>query len=367
MKSVLSLALVLALFLGARAQDSTSSSKGTFNYTFYVDAYYGYDLNQPYDHERPDFLYQYGKSNQIGLNMAVADVEYTKDKLTARLGLNFGDFPNRNMAHEQGMLSAFYEANIEYQFAKKWSFMMGMFSSHMGFESALSYDNLLVSHSLASEWTPYYQSGARLTFTPNDKWLFTATVANGTQNITKVPGNTTPALGGQIAFMPTENITINYSNLYVNDYPDSIAQWMYYNNFYATFTLWDKFDLVTGFDVGMNNNTVTGSNDNLYVVSLLGRYRFNDKWAVAGRAEHYNDEKGIYISTGVANPFVTECYSIGLDYSPMENIKFRLESRNFTSEKAIYQIDEGNNPALSNTVRFVNYNNNILFAVQAKF
>ena len=345
----------------------TESEKGTFDYTFYVDAYYGYDLNQPFDNERQSFLFNYGKHNQISINTAVANVEYNKGKLTSRLGLNFGDFPNRNMAHEQGFLSAFYQANIEYQFAEKASFMMGMFGSHMGFESYMSSDNFLISHSLTSEWTPYYQTGARLTLTPWEKWTFTVNVANGTQNITKVPGNTTPAIGGQAAFSPTENITINYSNLYVNDYADTIAQYMFYNNLYATFTFFDKFDMVTGFDYGINNNTVLHKEQNVMVLSLLGRYRFNEKWSVAARAEHYDDPDGVYIQTGMINPFVTECYTVGLNYSPMENIMFRIESRNFTAEKPFYQTDQGQDPAATGNIRYTNSNSNVLFSVQAKF
>ncbi|MCB0480819.1 MAG: porin [Flavobacteriales bacterium] len=361
--------LLTALFVTTLSTgfSQADSSKGELNFNAYIDLYYGYDLNQPYDNERPDFLFNYGKHNQIGINLALANWEYTKGKLTARLGFNFGDFPNRNMAHEQGLLKALYQANVEYQFAKKASFMMGMFGSHLGFESFASFENLFISHSLASEWTPYYQSGARVTFNPNEKWTLSATVANGTQNITKIPGNTTPALGGQVAFSPNKNITINYSNLYVNDYPDSLAQFMFYNNLYATFTLMNKLDLVTGFDYGINNNTVLDTTNNIMVISFLARYRFSEKWSVGFRAEHYDDPGSVYISTATINPFVTQCYTVGLNYSPMDRVKFRIESRNFTAEKPFYRNDQGTNPYATGTVQYINSNSNILFSVQAKF
>tara|TARA_B100000508_G_scaffold138392_1_gene134442 strand:- start:38526 stop:39593 length:1068 start_codon:yes stop_codon:yes gene_type:complete len=355
--------------MAAYGQSDTSkqANKGSFEYTFYVDAYYSYDLNEPHDHNRPDFLFQYNRNNQIGINMAVAKVSYTRGGLTANLGLNTGDFPAANMAHERELLRMLYEANINYRFLKKFEFTMGMFGSHMGFESALSYDNLLTSHSLTSEWTPYYLAGAKLGYNASDKWYFGVTVANGNQTITENEGNTNKLLGLQATWSPSEKVTVNYSNMYYNDQPDSAANFIFYNNLYSTMALSKKLDLVVGFDFALSDNRVTNKQDNIYAGSLLARYKLSDQFAVAGRYEYYSDEAGVFIQTDVVNPFVTSCYSLNFDYSPIKNVKFRLEGRMFSAEKPFYRDDSDYDPNTSTTIKYTNSNSNILFTVQAKF
>jgi hypothetical protein len=334
--------------------------------SFYVDAYYSYDFNEPYDHERPEFLYQYGKHNQFSINMAMANLNYKKGDLEANLGLNTGDFVSRNMAHEDQLLRMLYQANVSYTFLDKFTFMMGMFSSHMGYESALSFDNLLTSHSLPSEWTPYYQAGARLTYEVNEKWLISATLANGIQNITETPGNSNKSIGGQVAWSPTENITLNYSNLYVNDLPDDSALFVFYNNCYATFTFFDKLDLVAGYDFAFGNNNLTSQQTQFSIATLLARYRLTDKWALSGRAEFYDDPDNTWISTNAGRPFVVNSYSGNVDFSPIPRLKFRLESRFFDSEYPIFKDEVGVNPNTANQVTYVPGNLNVLLAVQFK-
>jgi long-subunit fatty acid transport protein len=299
--------------------------------------------------------------------MAVVKASYEKGNLTANLGLNTGDFPAANMAHERELLRMLYEANVSYKFFKKFQFTAGMFGSHMGFESALSFNNLLTSHSLASEWTPYYLAGAKLEYMPNDKWLLGLTVANGNQAITEYEGNTNKLLGLQLNWSPNKNLTINYSNMYYNDAPDSAAQNVFYNNLYATYSVDKKLDIVAGFDYGINNNTVTNTTDGIMVGSLLARYHLTKAIAVAGRAEYYNDEKGSFIKTPTGFAFETMCYSMNLDYSPAERIKFRLEGRMFSSNEPFYRDDSNFDPNTSQTIRYTTQNANVLLSVQAKF
>jgi hypothetical protein len=299
--------------------------------------------------------------------MAMAKVSYTKGALTANLGLNVGDFPYANMAHEKDLLRLLYEANINYKFFKKFEFTIGMFSSHVGFESTLSFDNLLTSHSLVSEWTPYYLAGAKLGYTPSEKWYFGITLANGNQALSETPGNTNKLLGLQATWNPSKKVTVNYSNMYYNDQPDTAAVFIFYNNLYTTLEIGEKLDVVLGVDFAISDNRILNTKENIYAVSVLTRYKLTKKFAVAGRYEYYNDESGMYIQTEVINPFVTNCFSLNFDYAPIENIKFRLEGRMFASEKPFYRDDSDFNPNTSTTIKYTNSNSNVLLSVQAKF
>ncbi len=337
-----------------------------FSQEFYVDFYYSYDFNQPFDHARPDFLYQYNKHDQMSINMAMADFSYVKGKMSANLGMNFGDFPSANMAHERNLLNALYEANINYRFTEDLELTVGMFSSHMGFESALSFDNLLTSHSLASEWTPYYLAGAKLGYKPFKKWYFSLTLANGNQNITESVANTNKAIGAQATFEPNEKLAINYSNLYSNDAPDSAGLFVFYNNLYATYSPTEKLDLVAGFDYAIGNNEVTNLQSQLFVASVLARYYVYDKWALAGRFEMYNDPDGIYMNPIVGNVEMMS-YSGGVEYFATENIKFKLEGRAFSNTSPIFRYDQGIDQSQLPGVEYIASNSNLLFSVQAKF
>jgi len=364
---IISVLSLISFSLFSQSDSTKKATKGTFTYEFYVDAYYSYDFNQPFDGNRPDFLIQYNKNQQIGINMASALVTYENNNLTAELGLNVGDFPTKNMAHENELLNILYRANINYKFLKKLDLTVGLFGSHMGFESTLSYDNLLVSHSLVSEWTPYYLAGAKLGYTLSERWYVSGTVANGNQRIAESAANTNKLLGFQVAYTPTKKVTVNYSNMYYNDAPDSAAVFVFYNNLYSTFQIGKKLDMVLGFDFAFSDNSVNNQQDVMYAASVLARYKLTNQFAIAGRYEYYNDEKGINIQTEVVNPFVTSCYSVCLDYSPIDFLKFRVEGRMLSSELPFYRDDSDFDPNTSTTIKYTNQNANLLLSVQAKF
>jgi len=135
----------------------------------------------------------------------------------------------------------------------------------------------------------------------------------------------------------------------------------------STFEIGKKLDMVLGFDFAFSDNRITNQKDMLYAISVLAKYKLTNKFAVAGRYEYYNDENGIYIQTEVINPFVTSSYSLALDYSPIEELKFRIEGRTFSSDKPFYRDDTDFNPNTSTTIKYTNQNANILISVQAKF
>jgi|TARA_B110000483_G_C18107493_1_gene508274 hypothetical protein len=365
--SLLSILLLVYSLSYSQSDSTKKETKGEFDYTFYIDSYYSFDFNEPNNHNRPGFLLQYNRHRQVGINYAMAEVNYTKDKLSTNLGLSLGGFAQVNMANERDLFRMLYRANIGYEILKDLELTIGIFGSHMGFESTLSYDNLLVSHSLTTEWTAYYLAGLKLEYTLSDKWFVGATLANGNQKITEVEGNTNKLLGLQLTYTPTKKVNLNYSNLYYNDEPDSSAIFIFYNNLYSTFELGKKLDMVLGFDFAFSDNKVTNKQDMLYAISVLAKYKLTDKFAVAGRYEYYNDERKMYIKTDVLNPFVTSNYSLALDYSPIKQVKFRVESRLFSAEKPVYRDDSDFNPNTSTTIKYTTQNANILVSVQAKF
>ena len=326
---------VIFPFLASAQQDTSA-----LQISGYAEVYYAYDFNQPEDHNRPAFLYSHNRHNEFNLNLGFIKAAYTTEKVRANMAFAAGTYMNANYASEPGVLKNIYEANAGIKLTKKSNVWIdaGIFSSHIGFESAVSRDCWGLTRSMLAENSPYYETGAKVTFvTNNNKWLLSCLVLNGWQHIQRPDGNNTPAFGTQILFTPNEKLTLNYSTFIGNDKPDIKKLMRYFHNVYGVFHVSEKLHLTAGFDFGMEQKA-TGSTDynQWYSPVLIARYIFDDKWSVTGRGEFYSDPDGVIIATNTENGFQTLGYSLNVDYHITENAVWRMEGRFFNSKDAIF-------------------------------
>ena len=334
MKKILLLAGALAAAITMFAQEAPKTEKekekGKITFSGYAEAYYSYDLNQPKDHTKPGFLYNYNRHNELNLNLAMVKANYTSDRVRANVGLMAGTYAQYNLAAEPAIMQYVYEANVGIRVGKNVWIDAGIMPAHIGFESAIGKDCPTLTRSILAENSPYYETGAKVTWTPNDKWSFAAMYLNGWQRIRKVDGNQTPSFGTQITFKPSDKILLNWSTYVGSDLPDSVRQMRYFNDVYGTFSITEKFSFIAGFDFGLQQKA-KGSSDlnSWYSPIVIARYAFTDKFAMAGRVEHYNDQHGVIIGTGTPDGFQTTGYSLNLDFTPVNNVMFRLEGRTF--------------------------------------
>ena len=101
--------------------------------------------------------------------------------------------------------------------------------------------------------------------------------------------------GTQIQFKPSSKVLINYSTFIGTDKPDSARLSRFFHNIYGIFNITDQLGIIAGFDIGTEEKTKGNDKNTWYSPVLILRYAFNDKWAVAGRVEHYNDKNGVII------------------------------------------------------------------------
>jgi hypothetical protein len=328
-----------ALLMGftAMAQDSTN---GTLTISGYAETYYQYDFNKPADNNRPGFVYSHNRHNEFNLNLGFIKANYTANRVRANLALATGTYMNANLAAEPGVLKNIYEANAGVKLSKTKNLWLdaGIFASHIGFESAISKDCWTLTRGILADNSPYYEAGAKITYTTDDgKWLLSALALNGWQRIQRVNGNSLMSWGTQIQFKPSDKVLLNYSTFLGTDKPDSARLIRIFHNFYSIISITDKLGLTLGFDFGTEEKTTTGTGTNTwYTPNAILKYSFNDKWAMAGRVEHYNDKKGVIIGTGTTNGFQTTGYSINIDHAPAKNVLLRLEARSFNSKDAIF-------------------------------
>lgn len=330
------------------AQDSAKTAApapNPFSFNGFVEAYYQYDFNKPTDNNRPGFIYSHNRHNEFNLNIGFLKGSYNSERVRANIAIAAGTYMNANYAAETGVLKNVYEANAGLKISKKKNLWIdaGIFSSHIGFESAVSKDCWTLTRSMLADNSPYFESGAKLTYTSdNNKWLVSGLVLNGWQRIKRVDANSLMSYGTQLQFKPNANITLNYSTFIGTDKPDSARLWRYFHNVYGIFNVTSKFGIIAGFDIGSEQKT-KGSNDfnTWYTPVLILKYAVNSKWAIAARGEYYDDRYGVIIASGTPNGFKTAGYSLNVDYAPISNAVIRLEARTLNSKDDIFSTGNG--------------------------
>jgi hypothetical protein len=195
----------------------------------------------------------------------------------------------------------------------------------------------LLTRSLVAENSPYYLAGSKLTWQPNPQWELAALVVNGWQRIRRVSGSSLPSFGTQVAYTFNEKARLNWSTFIGTDDPDEIRWMRYFNNVYGQFQLTEKFGLIAGVDVGLQQ-TAKGRSayDVWFGTALIARYAFSKQWAMALRGEYYADPEEVIIATEAAKGFKTAGFSANIDYHLHRNVLCRLETRWFNSRKAIF-------------------------------
>lgn len=334
----------LLFFCPARAQEAAQSSPAAPQLSFYAvaDIFYTYDFNTPATGFRQPFLYNHNRHNEFNLNLGLLRASVTHDKYRAAVGLQAGTYAQDNYAAEQELLQHVFEAHAGISLNRQNSLWLdaGIFGSHIGFESAISSENWTPTRSLLAENSPYFLSGAKLSYSPSDEWLFAALLANGWQRIQRVPGSSLPAAGTQIQYTKNELFTLNWSTFIGSDDPDSTRRMRYFNNVYGQFQLTNRLGLIAGFDIGLQQIS-PGSKEYGRWLSpvIIARYMLSKQWATAVRAERYTDPEGVIIPAINSNNFSTTGFSANIDYQPAEAVMWRLEGRWFNSPEPIFQTE----------------------------
>lgn len=341
LNKLLSLYFFCFLGLAANAQvDSMWQQKPQLSISGFADVFYVYDFNQPQGTGRQSFLFNHNRHNEFNLNLGLVKLDIEHSKFRANLALQTGTYANDNYAEEPGLLKNIFEANIGISLNKKNNLWLdaGVLPSHIGFESAISMDNMTLTRSLLAENSPYFLTGAKLTYNPNDNWEIAGLIVNGWQRIQRLEGNSLPSFGTQVNYSPTEKVTLNWSTFIGTDDPDTTRRMRYFNNFYGQFQLTEKLGLIAGFDIGTQQRTKNSSAyDFWFSPVIIGQFSINQTWKTAIRAEYYQDETGIIIATGTPNGFQTTGLSLNLDYSPSQNIVWRIEGRWLNSRESVFE------------------------------
>jgi hypothetical protein len=359
MKKLIITSLTVAASLSltqAQTSDSTLVEQKGFRWEGFVDVFYAYDFNEPADQIRQPFLFNHNRHNEFNLNLGMISGSYTSEKVRANLALQVGTYAQDNYSAEEDLLKNVFQANVGVSLNQKNNLWLdaGIFPSHIGFESALSIDNPTLTRSLLAENSPYFLSGARLTYDPTESLTLAALVTNGWQIIQRPDGNQMPGFGTQVNYHPTDAFSLNWSTFIGTDPTvGNNSPMRYFNNLYVQLQPSEGFQFIAGFDIGAQERMAESDKyDIWYTPIVIARTRLSDKLYLAGRAEYYADEEGVIISIPdidredlldpvQAEAFKTWGFSLNLDYEVTERAMFRIEGRHFNSANRVFRSGPG--------------------------
>lgn len=339
--------VLLSYSVYSNAQESPKWTD-SIDMELYLEVYYGFDFAQPDNHLRPDFTYSFHRHNEVNLNLGLVQFGYENNQVRSSLGIMTGTYANRNMELEPSLIRNIYQANIGLKLHDKHNLWLdaGILESHIGFEGAKGGNYDFLTRSMLADNSPYYSAGAQVSYTSKSKhWYFAGLFLNGWQQIYRTDGNQTPALGHQVQYTPNPYLTINSSSFIGNVYPENAKRMRYFHNLYFEYK-GETSAFTFGVDLGAQEQPLMNEMATWYAFIGQFKYSITNKWDMGLRIEYYQDSERVIINQGVDPVFETLGFSLGVNYSPHELVKLRMEAKSFLSERNVFY--QGNTPTSEN-------------------
>jgi len=319
--------LLSLLYISAIAQEG--EKKASLEVSGFLDLYYGSDFKyESGSPKRLPFLYNHARANRFAVNLALIRFNVEADRMRANLGLQQGTYAQDNYSAEPKALRWINQANVGYALNTEKTIWIdaGVLPSHIGFESAVSTDNLTLSRSIIAENSPYFETGAQLSWQKSEDWYFAFLVLNGWQRVQFIQGRNKPSFGTQAKFTPSEKTTFNWSTFLGTDQSNEAGTMLYFSNLFGEFDLGEKWKVKAALDAG-KRTIPDGFNPTWWGFALITHYQFTENFATAFRVEHYDDEFQA-IATSYSNLGIkTSGLSLNVDYIFENFTTLRIEGR----------------------------------------
>jgi hypothetical protein len=330
---------------GKPAENPVLKFFGSTEITGLVDASYTYNLNTPKTAcakvggvEIFNCLHNFDVAhNSFSLNLAELAVEKkptTESRGGFRFDLDYGAAANIVGGFEPTGTTAYsniQQAYVSYLAPTKsgsLQFDVGKFVTPAGFETIESKDNWNYSRSLLFALAiPYYHTGVRATFSPNDKVTLAGFVANGWNNV--VDNNGGKTVGVSATLKPTAVFSLVGNYIGGGETTDSSIGWRHLFDATATYTVTPKLAFAVNVDVGQEGTARWQG------VAAYAKFQANDWFAIVPRYERFSDRNGWATTV----PQSLQDLTLTLEFKAKDNMLMRVEYRGDFSDKEFFVKD----------------------------
>jgi hypothetical protein len=318
----------------------TSDSTAKITLEGYVDTYFGFDFSEPADANMPYFVSQ-NRHNEFNINLAYISLKYTSDRVRATFTPGFGTYMNSNYAAERITLRNIVEADVGVKLFKNKDIWLdaGVIGSPFTNESAISFDQPTLTRSFASEYVPYFVTGARLTIPIENIFTAYLFLLNGWQVIEAV--NPPLAFASEFEYKPTDKLTFTLNTFYGYEQSASAPKNRIRTllDFYTVYKP-GKFSFTLSSYVGnqQRRDSLDVLTDKVWwQINGTARYSLTEKHSIVARVEYFNDPHSVMITpvTGVKG-FISASYSLGYNLAITPSVLFRVEGRYFQSPDDVF-------------------------------
>ncbi len=331
MKNQAALAFVFGLIFSLKSV-ADSSIRPAFG--GFIDTYWAYSTAKPVNIDR-QFTTHAARDNEFNINLAFIEAKIESDRVRGRLALQAGTAVQVNYASEPsvgstsgGSLSRhIQEAYIGYRIGEKTWMDAGIMFSHVGLEGFVSRDNAIYTRSLVADFSPYYQSGVKISHQFNPQWSCQFLILNGWQNVSE--SNREKTIGTQLTYQPNPDFSVTYNTLIGKE-----SSFRQLHDLVLRYNVTPKWTLGSQVDFGLQKDT-------WYGFTLITRFSVSENGSIVSRVERYSDEKNIIVSTPNNTPFRIWGWSLGYDHSLTRELTWRNEFRNMIADRSVYLTGSG--------------------------
>ena len=323
----------------------------------YVDVYYVGNIGGtlPTSHTY-EFQSNSPFINEVRVNMFDLNIHYSNRWARVTSDIRFGDQPQLLATNATAMwVNYISQLSLGFRIYKGLWFDCGYLESPVGVESSVPINNLLSGCSVGSYYEPSTLLGGAVSYTTDDEsWIFIGWAGNPFT----VPfgQNTRIMYGIDLAYNPTEKLTLSYNNA-LGDIASrgvSYNKYYFFNNLYADWSPVPKWNIIAQTDIALQKVKGTESDSvkgGMMVSALIGaKYWVLPKFSIAIRGEMFYDPENILITdqySGKTDHFMIYGFTVGLEFKPFNDAYIRGQYSFLTSgDPGVKPFNEVVSPAL---------------------
>ncbi len=309
-----------------------------------------YDFNQLPNNGASHPFSQPLRSDEFNINLAHLEVRLSAKDVRGVLSLHTGTSVKATYAAETNnreLSQIIHEAWAGYQVAEGFWIDAGIYPAPYTWETWLSKENKTYSHSMVTEFVPFYQTGIRGYWQPIETFNASLNLINGWQNISE--NNNGKAIGLSLAFNPLPYVSFAYNNFIGNEQPSGMpVEMLYFNDICLRLGNDGKFQVDMTYDFGTQK--VDSVNRVWMGAALVAKIPFGEKFAFGLRGEYYKDEFQVIYKTGTDKGFDGFGASINFDFQLSKNLVWRTEGRMLQATTPLFASKRGNSKRSGFTV-----------------